>query len=139
MARPLDHRSLYRLPWNLTDNPIAWLEPTQQCNLACDGCYRKNIKTHKSLSEVESDLEVFARLRNFDGVSIAGGDPLMHPQILDIVSMVTAMGRKAILNTNGLAMTEELLRELKEAGLVSRSTSTRSRGGRAGATRPRSG
>jgi hypothetical protein len=28
-----------------SDNPIAWLEPTQQCNLACDGCYRMNVKT----------------------------------------------------------------------------------------------
>lgn len=132
MPTPLDHRSLYRLPWNLADNPIAWLEPTQQCNLACDGCYRKNVKTHKSLAEVEADLEVFARLRNFDGVSIAGGDPLMHPQILDIVRRVTSMGRKAILNTNGLAMTRVLLRDLKEAGLVGLTFHVDSKQGRPG-------
>jgi len=115
MNTPLDHRKLYRLPWNLSDNPIAWLEPTQACNLACDGCYRKNVREHRSLDEVQADLDVFARLRNFDGVSIAGGDPLMHPEILAIVERVTKMGRKAILNTNGLAMTEPLLRELKRA------------------------
>jgi pyruvate-formate lyase-activating enzyme len=114
----LDPLRLYRLPWTLTDNPIAWLEPTQQCNLACDGCYRQNIKTHKSLTEIESELDTFRRLRNFDGVSIAGGDPLMHPHVVDIVRRVTAMGRKAILNTNGLAMTREMLVELKKAGLV---------------------
>ncbi len=118
MARALDHRSLYRSPWNLADNPIAWLEPTQACNLACEGCYRQNIKTHKSLDEVQADLDVFARLRNFDGVSIAGGDPLMHPDLAGIVRRVTAMGRKAIINTNGLAMTREILVELKAAGLV---------------------
>jgi hypothetical protein len=118
MAAALDHRSLYRLPWNLADNPIAWLEPTQACNLACEGCYRQNIKTHKSLDEVQADLDVFARLRNFDGVSIAGGDPLMHPDLTGIVRRVTAMGRKAIINTNGLAMTRDLLVELKAAGLV---------------------
>ena len=57
MEANLDHRSLYRLPWNLADNPIAWLEPTQACNLACDGCYRQNVKTHKSLDEVEAALD----------------------------------------------------------------------------------
>ncbi|MCC6873221.1 MAG: 4Fe-4S cluster-binding domain-containing protein, partial [Sandaracinaceae bacterium] len=91
----LDHRDLYRLPWSLSDNPIAWLEPTQQCNLACDGCYRQNVKEHKPIDEVQQDLDVFERLRNFDGVSIAGGDPLMHPQVVEIVRRVTAMGRKA--------------------------------------------
>lgn len=43
MTAVLDHRQLYRLPWNLTDNAIAWLEPTMKCNLACEGCYRANI------------------------------------------------------------------------------------------------
>ncbi|HSQ61662.1 MAG TPA: radical SAM protein, partial [Polyangiaceae bacterium] len=112
---PLD---LYRLPWSLTDNPIAWLEPTQQCNLACDGCYRQNVKSHKSMSEVEAELDTFARLRNFDGVSIAGGDPTLHPNVVEIVHQVTAMGRKAIINTNGLGLSYEMLREMKAAGLV---------------------
>ena len=132
MPEPLDHRSLYRLPWNLSDNPIAWLEPTQACNLACDGCYRQNVKTHKSMTEVQEDLETFARLRNFDGVSIAGGDPLCHPDAPEIVRRVTRMGRKAILNTNGLALSRELLVELKEAGLVGLTFHVDSRQGRPG-------
>lgn len=114
----LDPLSLYRLPWSLTDNPIAWLEPTQQCNLACDGCYRQNIKAHKSIDEVQGELDTFARLRNFDGVSIAGGDPTLHPNVVEIVRRVTAMGRKAIINTNGLGLSIEMLRDLKKAGLV---------------------
>jgi len=116
--RELDHTRLYRLPWSLTDNPIAWLEPTQQCNLACDGCYRQNIKDHKSMDVVQDELDTFMRLRNFDGVSIAGGDPLLHPNVVDIVARVKAMGRKPIINTNGLGMTKELMRGLADAGLV---------------------
>jgi hypothetical protein len=131
-STPLDHRSLYRLPWNLADNPIAWLEPTQACNLACDGCYRKNVKEHKSLDRVQADLDVFARLRNLDGVSIAGGDPVTHPELPAIVRRVTAMGRKAIVNTNGLALTRELLVELKAAGLVGITFHVDSKQGRPG-------
>ncbi len=73
----VDHRQLYRLPWTLPDNAIAWLEPTAQCNLSCDGCYRENMTaSHKPLELVKSEIDTFARLRNTDGVSIAGGDPL---------------------------------------------------------------
>jgi hypothetical protein len=128
----LDHRKLYRLPWNLADNPIVWLEPTQACNLACDGCYRQNVRSHKSLPEVEADLEAFARLRNFDGVSVAGGDPLCHPNVVDIVRYVQRMGRKPILNTNGYDLTRELLAELKNAGLVGLTFHVDSRQGRPG-------
>jgi hypothetical protein len=117
MPTPIDHRELYRLPWSFSDNAIAWLEPTEKCNLSCEGCYRANVDKHKSLSEIRSDLECFAKFRSFDGVSIAGGDPLMHPQIGAIVRMVKELGHKPILNTNGLALDLHTLRELKAAGL----------------------
>jgi len=113
-----DHRKLYRLPWSLPDNPIAWLEPTAACNIYCEGCYRANIKDgHKPLEQIREELEVFARYRTFDGVSIAGGDPLVHPEVVRIAEMVTEMGYKPIVNTNGVALTDDLLRELKRAGV----------------------
>ncbi len=117
MTAHIDHRQLYRLPWNLADNPIVWLEPTDHCNLHCDGCYRKNKPAHKSMEEVESDLDVFERFRKFDSVSIAGGDPLTHPRVLEIVRRIRERGAKPILNTNGHALTPEMLRDLKKAGV----------------------
>ncbi len=114
----LDHRDLYRLPWTLPDNAISWLEPTSECNLACDGCYRDNEKnSHKSLEEVKHELDVFQRLRNTDCISIAGGDPLLYPDILEIVKDVKSRGIKPIINTNGKALTKEFLLKLKEAGV----------------------
>jgi len=113
----LNHLDYYRLPWNLTDNSISWLEPTAKCNLYCDGCYRKNENTHKSLEQIKQDMEVFTRLRKCDGVSIAGGDPLTHPDIVDIVKLIKEQNLKPIINTNGLALTKELLVELKKAGV----------------------
>ncbi len=114
----LNHLDYYRLPWNLTDNSISWLEPTSACNLHCDGCYRLNEKnSHKSLEQINEELDVFTRLRKVDGISIAGGDPLTHPDVVDIVKSVKERGLKPILNTNGLALTKELLMELKKAGV----------------------
>lgn len=118
-ALSLDHRDLYRLPWSLSDNVIAWLEPTKQCNIYCDGCYSANHKgSHKTLQQIRDDLDVFDRYRKTDAVSIAGGDPLTHPQVVEIVRMIAARGLKPVVNTNGFAMTPELVRQLKAAGMV---------------------
>ncbi len=113
----LNHLDYYRLPWNLADNSISWLEPTAKCNLACDGCYRQNENSHKSIEVIREELDVFTRLRKVDGVSIAGGDPLTHPDVVEIVREVKKRNLKPILNTNGLALTKELLAELKKAGV----------------------
>lgn len=114
----LNHLDYYRLPWNLADNSISWLEPTAACNLSCQGCYRKNEKdSQKPLSVIREELDVFKKFRKADGVSIAGGDPLTHPEIVEIVKMVKEDGLKPIINTNGKELTKELLAELKKAGV----------------------
>jgi MoaA/NifB/PqqE/SkfB family radical SAM enzyme len=113
----LDHRRLYRLPWSPTDNIISWLEPTKNCNIHCHGCYSANVVGgHKTLSTVEHELDVFERFRQTDAVSIAGGEPLTHPGIVDIVRLVSARGLKPVINTNGYALTRKLLHDLREAG-----------------------
>lgn len=87
--RPMHPTEYYRLLWTLTDNVLAWLEPTKKCNIYCDGCYSTNEPdSHKTLAQVRSDLDVFTAERRFDSVSIAGGDPLMHPEIVEIVRII---------------------------------------------------
>ena len=119
MSRALDHREYYRLPWTLTDNAITWLEPTTRCNLYCEGCYRRNDPNgHKPLETVIEELQVVKRLRNTDGISIAGGEPLIYPHIVDLVRYVASQGWKPIVNSNGQALTPELLADLRDAGLT---------------------
>jgi len=114
----VNHLNLYRLPWNLADNGISWLEPTTKCNLRCEGCYRDlENPVHKSLEQVRNELETFKRLRKSDCMSIAGGDPLLYPQIVKLVRMIKKMGWKPIINTNGIALDEALLADLKKAGV----------------------
>lgn len=119
MSATVDHRTLYRLPWNLADNAITWLEPTTKCNLYCEGCYRENDPAgHKPLQTVIEELETVKRLRNSDGISIAGGEPLIYPEIVELVSYISSQGWKPILNSNGQALTPELVTQLLDAGLV---------------------
>jgi pyruvate-formate lyase-activating enzyme len=114
----LDKRNLYRLPWSMNDNPIAWLEITDICNLKCEGCYRSTISGHKPLEEIKEELRFFKRWRNPDNVSIAGGEPLLHPEICEIVSYIHELDMKPIILTNAAKLTPEFLKELKQAGLA---------------------
>jgi MoaA/NifB/PqqE/SkfB family radical SAM enzyme len=83
--RPTDY---YRLPWTLNDNVLAWLEPTKRCNLACEGCYSRNDPNSESRWPRCAHLEVFRRNRRIDPSRSQCGDPLVHPDIVEIVRMI---------------------------------------------------
>jgi hypothetical protein len=114
----LEKSELYRFPWSMNDNPIAWLEVSDICNIHCEGCYRQRITGHKTLDQIKEEVLFFKKWRNPDNVSIAGGEPLIHPQILEIVSFIAQNGIKPVILTNGVALKPDLLRELKKAGLA---------------------
>jgi hypothetical protein len=56
--------------------------------------------------------------RNIDNVSLAGGEPLTHPDIEELVEFIHLQGIKPYLLTNGKAATEERMRVLKKLGLA---------------------
>ncbi|HVN56597.1 MAG TPA: radical SAM protein [Anaerolineaceae bacterium] len=114
----LEKRDLYRLPWSMNDNPIAWLEVSDICNIQCEGCYRQRITGHKSLEQLKEEVLFFKRWRNPDNFSIAGGEPLIHPQIVELVAFMREQGVKPVILTNAVALKPDLLHELKKAGLA---------------------
>ena len=57
MKTKIDHKNYYRVPWNLADNAIIWLECTKKCNLYCDGCYRQNVNDHKPLEVIKTGIK----------------------------------------------------------------------------------
>lgn len=113
---PLDKQLMYRMPWSLTDNPIGWLEVTDICNINCKGCYRSTLAGHRPLAELKDDIRKFKELRNCDSISIAGGEPLLHPHITDVVAYTAELGMKPVLLSNAQLLDTPMLRELKRAG-----------------------
>jgi hypothetical protein len=115
---PINLRELYRLPWSTTDNGMSWIEPTRKCNISCDYCYATNDPcSEKTLEQIELELRGSLALRKCDLMMIAGGEPLTHGRILDIVRLVKSLGPKPLLVTNAVALDAPLVRELKKAGL----------------------
>jgi hypothetical protein len=116
--RELRKSELYRFPWSKNDNPIGWLEVTDVCNIHCKGCYRQNLEGHFPLERLKEEVLMMKEFRNIDNVSIAGGEPLCHPQIDELIEFIHKHGIKPYLLTNGKAVTEEWMRGMKRLGLA---------------------
>ncbi|MBK8026494.1 MAG: radical SAM protein [Chloroflexi bacterium] len=117
----LSKRELYRFPWSGNDNPIGWLEVTDKCNTYCRGCYRINgMQGHKSLEQVKEEIALVKKWRNCDNISIAGGEPLIHPNILEIIAYIRRLKMKPLILTNGIKLenNREFMVELKKAGVI---------------------
>ncbi|MCI0814758.1 MAG: adenosyl-hopene transferase HpnH, partial [Chloroflexi bacterium] len=79
------------------------LEPLEECNLTCTGCGR--IREYEPI--IERKLTVEQCMAAVDEcnppvVSIAGGEPLMHPKIGEIVARIVKQKRYVYLCTNAL-------------------------------------
>lgn len=117
----LAQRDMYRFPWSANDNPIGWLEVTDKCNTYCRGCYRINgMQGHKTLDQVKEEIQLLKRMRNCDNISIAGGEPLIHPQILEIIAYIKGQRMKPLILTNGIRLENDrpFMVELKKAGAI---------------------
>jgi len=91
---------------------------TAGCNFRCPFCHNASLVRGDG-GEAVSEEEFFAFLEKrkglLDGVAVTGGEPLMHPEIIDFARRVKAMGFAVKIDTNG-SFTERL-RELIEGGL----------------------
>jgi molybdenum cofactor biosynthesis enzyme MoaA len=106
------------MPWSASDNAMTWLEPTRKCNIVCDACFATNDPaSEKTLDRIAAEIDAMRRMRRSDGMFIAGGEPLTHPDIVEVVRLVRGRGYKPVLVTNGVGLTDELLARLKAAGL----------------------
>jgi hopanoid biosynthesis associated radical SAM protein HpnH len=88
---------------------VLMLEPLFRCNLACAGCGKIQYPAH-ILKKNLSPEECFQAVEECGApmVSIPGGEPLMHPQIKEIVEGLVARGKYIYLCTNALLLKEKI-------------------------------
>ena len=90
---------------------IVELEPLFQCNLECAGCGKIQHPEHELRRRMPVDQAVGAiEESGAPMVSIAGGEPLIHPEIDEIVRQLIARKKFVYLCTNGLLMERKLER-----------------------------
>src|SRR3977135_2418140 len=96
---------------------LAHVIPMRRCNLACGYC---NEYDHTSspvpLEQMKQRLDKLADLGT-SIVTLSGGEPMMHPQLDEIVHHIRLRGMIAGLISNGYYFTPERIRRLNKAGL----------------------
>lgn len=98
---------------------ISW-NTTNQCNMFCDHCYRDaSCKFEEELNTEEGKalLDEIAKA-GFKIMIFSGGEPLMRPDIVELVKHATSLGLKPVFGTNGTLITPELAQQLKDAGTM---------------------
>jgi hypothetical protein len=113
----LDRKKLYKFPWSKTDNPGAWIEVTDRCDLSCPGCFRHRIEGDRPIEELKEDILLCKKITNCDRIAIAGGEPLLYPHLIEVVDFIAKNDMKPMILTNGESLTLDMAKELKKAGL----------------------
>src|SRR5215813_7265000 len=88
---------------------VLMLEPLFRCNLACAGCGKIQYPAH-ILKKNLSPEECFRAVEECGApvVAIPGGEPLMHPQIHEIVAGLVARRKYVYMCTNALLLKEKI-------------------------------
>jgi MoaA/NifB/PqqE/SkfB family radical SAM enzyme len=100
------------------DHPLlAHIIPVRRCNLSCTYCnefddFSKPVATEEMFRRVDKLAELGTAV-----ITISGGEPLLHPELDDIVRRIRKNGIIAGLITNGYFLVPERIQRLNRAGL----------------------
>ena len=119
----------YRVPrligaWNVKRPvpPSLQLEPTNMCNANCASCGRSGSVRERGFMP----LELFRKI--IDQAADAGtrrihlymhGEPLMHPEIAEMIHYIKLRGLSFHLTTNGMLLNRDVANRILQAGVSS--------------------
>ena len=101
-----------------TDHPLlAHLIPIRRCNRACKYCnefddFSKPVPTELMYARVDKLADLGTSV-----ITISGGEPLLHPDLDQIISRIRHQGMVAGMITNGYLLTAGRIQRLNRAGL----------------------
>jgi len=115
--------------WFLTailKKEIPWLiefSVTYRCQCRCKHCSVSNYfaeagkKPELTTEQIKDVLSHAARM-GIPKVDLFGGEPLLRKDVLDIIEFGASRGLYMSLTTNAVALTQEMTRNLKKAGIA---------------------
>lgn len=100
--------------------PLVVWNTTRRCNLACRHCYL-DAQDCAGRAELSTD-----QARAFIGdlgkmqvpvLLLSGGEPLLRPDLYELIAMANEAGVRPVLSTNGMLITPEVARDMHTAGI----------------------
>ncbi|GAB6057925.1 heme b synthase [Desulfonatronum parangueonense] len=98
---------------------IAW-EVTRSCNLACKHCraeaHMEPYPGEFSTEEAKALIDTFPEVGD-PIIIFTGGEPLLRPDIFELVRYADAKGLRCVMAPNGTLVTAENARRMKDSGI----------------------
>jgi MoaA/NifB/PqqE/SkfB family radical SAM enzyme len=96
---------------------LAHIIPIRRCNLSCAYCneYDK-VSDPVPAAEMLRRIDLLAALGT-GIITFSGGEPLLHPELDNLIRRIRAHGRIATIITNGYLLTPKRIEQLNRAGL----------------------
>jgi len=101
-----------------TEHPLlAHIIPVRRCNLSCTYCneyddFSKPVATGTMFQRVDKLAELGTSI-----ITISGGEPLLHPELDEIIRRIRKNGMIAGMITNGYLLMPDRIQRLNRAGL----------------------
>src|ERR1041384_3206582 len=100
-----------RVLWSLAkaaldkDRPVlAQIVVTRRCNLSCGYCYEYDkVSKPVPFEELKARIDALKRLKTVF-ITLKGGEPVLHPQIAEVVRYVAECGMIPMINSNAHAL-----------------------------------
>jgi radical SAM protein with 4Fe4S-binding SPASM domain len=97
--------------------PIVVWNITRACNLKCVHCYNDSgaAKADDELSTTQAKI-VLDDLAQFGVPSVlfSGGEPLMRPDLFEIIHYAVERGLRAVISTNGTLISADVAKKIKQ-------------------------
>lgn len=108
------------LQFSVDKKPVVVWNIGRRCNLHCVHCYSQSRDQEYSdeLTTVEG-MALIDDLAEF-GVPVilfSGGEPLMRPDIYNLIAHARELGMRAVISTNGTLISPDVAAKLKDFGL----------------------
>ena len=101
--------------------PVVVWNCTRRCNLRCIHCYAGSdagaAPNELSTDEAKRMLDDLARY-GVPAILFSGGEPLVREDLMELVSYARDLGHRPTLSTNGTLITDQVARQIKQAGFT---------------------
>jgi MoaA/NifB/PqqE/SkfB family radical SAM enzyme len=98
---------------------VAQIIPTRRCNLSCTYCNEFDRSSDPvRVEDLRQRIDKLAELGTTI-ITLSGGEPLLHPDVDEIVRHIRRRGAIATIITNGYRLTPAMIGKLNAAGLDS--------------------
>ncbi|OOM79524.1 radical SAM protein [Clostridium sp. BL-8] len=96
---------------------LADISISNHCTKGCEFCYKGSENNNSFMSTEEYEYVLSAlqseKWGNVFQVALGGGEPLEHPDFIDIINVTNEKGIVANFTTNGIHLNEEIANEIK--------------------------